>query len=164
MSDWLPARIPYSDFGGDWNKFIEEVYDCFKHDFLDDFNRRQLKFESVPLSLRRHPLVRGKEASFWHLVSTGDIEEERLPDFDRCERIAWAKAIIDNADDSAVKRWENTRGSNTNICLWLESENYMVVLGKRNGYFLLLTAYCVEEYRRNKLNREYQEYISSLKS
>jgi hypothetical protein len=164
MSDWLPSLIRYADFGGDWNKFIEEVYSKFKLDFLDDFNRRNLKFEGVPLNLRRHPLVRGKEASFWHLVSTGDIEEERLPDFDRCERIAWAKAILDNANDSAIKRWENTRGSNRNICLWLEDENYMVVLGKRNGYLLLLTAYCVENYRRKKLNREYEEYISSLKS
>jgi hypothetical protein len=164
MPDWLPSLIRYADFGGDWSKFIEAVYGKFRLDFLDDFNRRNLQFEGVALSLRRHPLVRGKEASFWHLVSTGDIEEERLPDFDRCERIAWAKAILDNANDSAIKRWENTRSNNTNICLWLEEENYMVVLGKRTGYFLLLTAYCVENYRRNKLNREYEEYILSLKS
>jgi hypothetical protein len=164
MPDWLPSLIRYADFGGDSSKFIEEIYAKFKLDFLDDFNRRSLQFEGVPLSLRRHPLVRGKEASFWHLISTGDIEEERLLDFDRCERIAWAKAILDNANNSAVKRWENTRGNNINICLWLEEENYMVVLGKRNGYLLLLTAYCVEDYRRNKLNREYEEYILSLKS
>lgn len=164
MPDWLPSLIPYADFGGDWNKFIEEIYDCFKRDFLDDFNRRTLEFESVRLSLRRHPLVRGKEASFWHLISTGDIEDDRLLDFDRCERIAWARAIINNASDSAIKRWENTRGNNTNICLWLESEDYLIVLGKRNGYVLLLTAYCVEEYKRKKLNREYENYILSLKS
>ena len=164
MPEWLPSLIPYANYGVDWNNFIEAVYDCFKRDFLEDFNRRTLQFEGVTLSLRRHPLVRGKEASFWHLISTGDIEDDRLPDFDRCERVAWAKAIIKNANDPAVKRWENTRGSNTNICLWLEDENYMVVLGKRNGYLILLTAYCVEEYRRKKLNRECQEYILSLKS
>jgi hypothetical protein len=78
MTHWLPSLIPYADFGGDWNRFIEEIYECFKQDFLDDFNRRTLQFEGVPLSLRRHPLVRGKEASFWHLVSTGDIEDDRL--------------------------------------------------------------------------------------
>ncbi len=164
MPDWLPSLIAYADFGGDWNKFIEEVYECFKRDFLDDFNQRKLIFEGVPLNLRRHPLVKNKEASFWHLVSTGDIEDDRLIDFDRCERIAWARAIINNANDAKVKRWENIRGSNTNVCLWLESENYMVVLGKRNGYFLLLTAYCVANYKREKLNKEYENYISSLKS
>ena len=105
MPNWLPSLIPYTDFGGDWNRFIEEIYECFKRDFLDDFNRRTLQFESVPLSLRRHPLVRGKEASFWHLVSTGDIEDDRLIDFDRCERIGWAKkAVIDNANDATIKR------------------------------------------------------------
>lgn len=137
MSDWLPSPIPYADFGGDSEKFIEEVYNCFVRDFLDDFNRRQLQFEGITLSLRRHPLVRGKEASFWHLVSTGKIEDERVIDFDRCECIGWARAIIDNANDPEIKRWENTRDGNTNICLWLESENYIVVLGKRNGYYIL---------------------------
>ncbi len=164
MPNWLPSPVQYADFGGDWERFIEEVYNRFVRDFLNDFNRRQLRFEGIPLSLRRHPLVRGKEASFWHLVSTGNIEEERLPDFDRCECISWARAIIDNANDRFVKRWENTRDGNTNICLWLESENYIVVLGKRNGYVILLTAYFAQEYKRKKFQREYDEYIKSLKS
>jgi hypothetical protein len=164
MPDWLPLPISYADFGGDWEKFIGEVYNCFVRDFLDDFNQHQLRFEGVTLSLRRHPLVRNKEASFWHLVSTGDIEEDRLPDFDRCECIGWARAILDNANDPAIKRWENTRGNNTNLCLWLESENYIVVLGKRNGYYLLLTAYFAQEYKRKKFQSEYEDYIRSLKS
>jgi hypothetical protein len=126
---------------------------------LEDFNAGLLKFEGTRLSLRRHPIVRGKEASFWHLVSTGDIEEDRMPDLRRCECICWARAIIDNAGDPLIKRWENTRNGNTNICLWLESENYLVVLGKRNGYVLLLTAYLVEEYRKKRLEREYQDFL-----
>lgn len=155
----MPSPIPYADFGGDSEKFIEEVYNCFVRDFLDDFNRRQLQFENITLSLRRHPLVRGKEASFWHLVSTGKIEDERLIDFDRCEYIGWARAIIDNANDPEIKRWENTRDGNTNICLWLESENYIVVLGKRNGYYLLLTAYFAQDYKRKKFQKEYENFI-----
>lgn len=161
---WLPSLITLNSCGGDWERYVEEVYDCFQRDLLDDFNRRRLRFEGVPLSLRRHPLIRDKEASFWHLVSTGDLEEERLPDLRRCERIAWTRAVLDNANDSSIKRWENTRGINTNICLWLEAENYLVILGKRNGYVLLLTAYVVEDYRRKKLEREYKEYIASLNS
>lgn len=157
---WLPQRILFSQFGGDWERFIQEIYARFQRDFVSDFDAGRLQFEGVPLSLRRHPIVRGKEASFWHLVSTGDIEEERMPDLRRCECIGWARAIIDNACDPAIKRWENTRDGNTNICLWLECENYLVVLGKRNKYVLLLTAYLAEEYRRTRLNREYEEFIN----
>lgn len=157
---WLPPRILLAQFGGDWGRFIEEIYAHFQQDFVAEFDAGQLRFEGTPLSLRRHPMVRGKEASFWHLVTTGDIEEERTPDLRRCERIRWARAVIDNIGDPAIKRWENTRDGNTNICLWLECENYLVVLGKRNNYVLLLTAYVAEEHRKRRLKREYEEFIN----
>jgi hypothetical protein len=163
MPEWLPSPILYSDFGGDWNKFIESVHNRFKDDFLDDYNRPKVRFDGAIVGLRFQPLVRGKESSFWHLVSTGNIEEDRLPDLDRCECIAWAKAVIENPNDPAIKRWENTRGSNTNICLLLDTENYLVVIGKRTGYLILLTAYFVPNYKKAKLIKEYEEYIKGLK-
>ena len=159
MPIWLPPIVPYSDFNGDWVAFLEEIYSQFRQDFLDDFNRRSLTFDGGTLRVRRHPLVRGKEASFWHLISTGDIEEDRIPDFDRCERIKWARAIIDNHDDPAIKKFKSERSSNINICLWLESENYMVVLGQRNGYTILLTAYVVTAHRAKALQKDYEAYL-----
>jgi hypothetical protein len=155
---WLPAEILYSSFGGDWDRFINAVYAQFKFDFLDELDRGQLSFNGLPLRLRKHPLVNGKEASFWHLISSGEIEDERLADFDRCECIGWAKAIIANCTDPAIKMWENTRGTNTNVCLWFEAENYLVVLGKRSGYYILLTAYFVQDYKKRKLFAEYAAF------
>jgi hypothetical protein len=149
--------MPYADYGGDWDQFLRDIYACFQRDFLDEYDRGTLQFDGVRLNFRRHPIVRGKEATFWHLVSTGDIEADRLPDIRRCECLPWARAIIKNPNDPAVRRWENTRNGNTNICLWLVEENYLVVLGKRQGYVLLLTAYLLPDYKRAKLNREYEE-------
>ncbi len=158
MPDWLPPQILYSDFNGDWNAYLDAIYQCFKKDFLDPVARQALFYDGQRIALRRHPLVRGKEASFWHLISTGDIEEERIPDIDRCERISWARALIDNAGDPSIKRFENRRGSNTNICLWLECSDYLVVLGKRSGYLLLLTAYTVAKHKRRHLQRDFDSY------
>ncbi|MFP5260848.1 MAG: hypothetical protein ACLGJB_02950 [Blastocatellia bacterium] len=153
--DWLPALVTFGSCGGDWGRYVEKIHGCFQRDFLQP----ELTFDGQPLRLRKQPYVRGKEASFWHLVSTGNIEEDRYPDLRRCERIGWARAVIDNATDSCIKRWENERGVHTNICLWLESENYLVILGKRSGYVLLLTAYVVHGFKSRKLEQEYQEYI-----
>jgi hypothetical protein len=157
LPKWLPELIA---FDGDWEQFVEIVYEQYCHDFL----RQTILFEGQRLSLRRQPLVREKEASFWHLVSDGDKEEERLPDLQRCKRIGWARAVIDNASDLCIKKWENKRGSNVNVCLWLEEANYLVVLGKRNGYTLLLTAYTVAEHKRKKLEKEYEEFFASQNS
>lgn len=154
----------YSEYGGDIERFLDDVYGRFRQDFVNDCDRGLLEFEGVRVNLRRHPMVRGREASFWHLTSTGNIEDERTVDLRRCECVVWARAVLNNATDPAVKKWENVRDGNTNICLWLVEENYLVVLGRRNGYVLLLTAYLVEEYRRKRLEREYAEYISATKS
>lgn len=35
----------------------------------------------------------GKEATFWHMIQEGRIEEDRTPDIRRCERIRWPKPI-----------------------------------------------------------------------
>ncbi|MNH30689.1 hypothetical protein D3C79_909980 [compost metagenome] len=43
------------------------------------------------LGLKRHPVIQGKEATFWHMISEGNDEAERLPDLRRCERIRWPR-------------------------------------------------------------------------
>ncbi|HZE73626.1 MAG TPA: hypothetical protein VE135_29285 [Pyrinomonadaceae bacterium] len=159
-ADWLPELITLDSCGGDWEKYVEVVYAKFVQDFMG----QRLTFEGQRLTLRRHPIVRGKEASFWHLVSEGDKEEDRLPDMDRCARIGWTRAIIDHAASNCVKKWENKRGGNTNICLWVEQEGYLVILGKRTGYTLLLTGYIVPPRRDKKLRKEYEDFCSSQNS
>ncbi len=160
LPEWLPELITLNSCNGDWERFIEVVYDKYHQDFMGQI----IHFEGQRLNLRRHPLVRDKEASFWHLVSDGVKEEERLPDLRRCERIGWARAIIDHADDPCVKKWENTRGNNTNICLWIEEASYLVVLGKRNGYTLLLTAYTIAGHRGKNLQKEYDAFWAAQNS
>src|SRR5215831_7742072 len=104
---WLPDIIPLEDYGGDWNRYLEAVYECFRHDFKD--RQRQLVFRGRPVGTRYHPAYENKDYSFWHLIQEGQVEEERTPDFRRCERIGWIRAIIENSGDPRVKVWENER-------------------------------------------------------
>ena len=99
-------------------------------------------------------------------MQEGQIEEDRTPDLRRCERIGWLRAIIDNADDDRVKVWENertgTKGRERSVLLWLEEEDFLVVLGKRAGYYLLVTAYQTNrDHTRRKLRREYEAYVAA---
>jgi hypothetical protein len=113
----------------------------------------------VRLALKRHPVIQGKEATFWHLISEGKGEEERLPDLRRCERIRWPKPIIEHSDEATIKVWGNERKGEKRVCLWLEQEEYLVVLAERRGYILLWTAYLVKEkHRKVKLQKEYETY------
>jgi hypothetical protein len=150
---WLPDLVRLSDHGGDWDRYLGATYEIYRQ----DFEVSRPTFEGRPLAAKRHPISRGKEATFWHIVSSGPIEEERLPDLRRFERIRWPRAIIDHASEPAVLVWETLRRRDRRVCLWLESTDYLVVLARRSGYDLLWTAYPVDrDHTRRKLRKDYE--------
>ncbi len=158
---WLPDLTTFNDSEGKWADYVEVIYELFKNDFIDS----QPQFDGKWVRCRKDPIYDGKFAGFWHSISDGKDEEERIPDFRRCERISWIRPIIENAisrDDTDV--WKNQRGSNTNVLIWYD-EYLLVVLGERTRrrdgfqYLQLITAYTTEkEHRKRKLRRERDEY------
>ncbi|HSO82227.1 hypothetical protein [Thiocapsa sp.] len=152
---WLPPLVLLGDCGGDWAAYLNAIYAYFKQDFVDS----KPTFEGKRLGLKRHPLTHGKEATFWHMIQEGQVEEERTPDLRRCERIRWPRPIITHAGDPAVKVWRNQRGREERVCLWFEEEDYLVILADRGDYILPWTAYLVEQpHRKRKLLKEYEDY------
>jgi hypothetical protein len=155
MRDGLPALLRFADFGGDWQRYEAALYEAFCLDFV----QARPAFRNQAVHLKRHPLLDGKEATFWHFITEGPNEHLRIPDLRRCERIRWPRAIIQHHDDPSLKVWENLRGRDRRVCLWLESEEYLVVLADRGAYVLPWTAYLVtESHRKRKLQKEYEDY------
>lgn len=151
--DWLPELVTLSDYAGDWDAYLEAIYRHFCHDFI----ATKPAFPNRRWAMKRHPLEKGKEATFWHLISEGEIEGERLPDLRRCERIRWPRPMVDAVASDHVKVWTNRRHNEERVIIALEDFSYVVVLADRGEYILLWTAYCVEpEHRRNKLRKEYE--------
>ncbi len=147
---WLPDLVELSDFGGDWDEYIQRVHDQFRQDFIQ--SRPTLDGESVGVS--RNPVVQGRESSFWHLISEGRVEEERIPDLRRCERIAWPRAIIEHADTDDVHWWPSKQ---RRVIVTLADFTYKLVLIQGKGYKLLLTAHPIERaHRRRKLEKEWK--------
>lgn len=156
--DWLPELVLLNNYDGNWDRYLSAIYNFFYEDFV----ATTPSYRGIKLSLKRHPIVNGKEATFWHLISKGKNEEERIPDLRRCERIRWPKPIIENDKDPVIKVWQNRRKTDTRILLWFEDEDYLVVLTERDGYLLLWTAYLVtQNHQKRKLQKEYETYIKS---
>lgn len=155
MPDWLPPLVLFADYSGDWPRYLETLYDHFRRDFIAS----QPSFQGVRLALKRHPVIDGKEATFWHFISEGEEEGDRLPAPRRCERIRWPRPVIEQADGTVVKIWREPRGSETRIHLWVESAEYLVVLAERKGYLLPWTAYPVErERQKDKLRKRWERH------
>ena len=72
----LPELIELMAFGGDFNRYLEAVYEMFKNDFI----RNRPVFRGIRLGLKKYPTYNGKEATFWHMTSEGKDEQNRLAD------------------------------------------------------------------------------------
>jgi hypothetical protein len=141
----------------DFKEYIEQVYQIF----LETITRAELTFNGLPIRTQFLPSDEGKHATFWHLITEGIIEIERTPDERRCERIRWVAWLIINATtETDVTWWENTRKGNAHVVIYIENQEFAVILAKRNKYYLLKSAYCVKEHRRNDFRRERDEYLS----
>ena len=107
-----------------------------------------LTFNGLKVSCQFRPESQGKHFGFWHVISEGEIEDDRTPDFRRCERVSWIAYLITNADsDESISWWKNKRGTNTHVVIWHEAENFVVILAERNDYYMLRSAYCPQSGR-----------------
>ncbi|MCI0655401.1 MAG: hypothetical protein L0Y39_13165 [Methylococcaceae bacterium] len=155
IPDWLPPLVLFSDYDGNWQAYLDAIYECFKQDFIDN----KPVFQGRRLGLKRHPMSYGKEATFWHMMPEGMEEEIRMPDLRRCERIRWPKPVIEHNDDPKVKYWVSVKHNEDRIHIWLEEEDYVVVLADRKNFLLPWTAFLVtRDHTRRKLTKEHETY------
>src|SRR5580765_4755354 len=103
--EWLPSLVLMEDYQNNWDQYLEAIYQYFRQDFVTS----KPYFEGKHFALKRHPIIKGKEATFWHIISEGQVESERLPDLRRCERIRWPCAIIEASKDGLTKCWRTNR-------------------------------------------------------
>ncbi len=154
----LPAIIP---FHGDWPEYEDEIYQIYR----DEVVNGGLSYNNLPVRCRYRPPSRGKGYGFWKIIEGDPDDPSRLPEIDRCERISWIAWIITHVKkDPRISFWVERNRSSTDIMLWIEKEDYLVILSRRSGYYLLTTAYCItNEHKRRKLRRKREEYWKAQK-
>ncbi len=142
---------------GKWEPYRDQLYSIFHTDFIASCPL----FCGTKVVLGHQKIVDGMEWVFWHIIQEGDDEQNRVPNFRRCERIRWIRFVIENADGGSVKVWENKRGKDTRICLCYGDWEYLVILTKRKTHLILVTAYPIErEWTKKKLQKEYNSHIA----
>lgn len=158
----LPKMVCLTDCGGNVPKYLELLYSIFTNDFISTSNR----FNSHPVYLKRNsPPYNGWHYTFYHITHSGPDETHRTPDMRRCERVPWAKPVVNSGESWGLKIWEQTRGHKDRVCIWLEQKDapdYFVILEERQNFYLLWTTFIAQYgHEKRKKLREYQEYLKS---
>lgn len=159
----LPERIYLTDYSGNYEKYINAVYEVFKRDFIE---YRPL-FGGYRLGLKHHPSFQNRAYTFYHMTHKGEVENDREPDLRRCECMPWARPTIEKVSEYSLKFWEQRRNGKRRICIWLEVEDdidYFFVLDIRKTFILPWTAFVLEySHQKLKKQREYEEWLSLQK-
>ncbi len=160
----LPEIICLEDYQGNYSDYIDEVYRIFKRDLIDN----RPKFGSSKLVMKFNPLFQDRAYTFYHMTHTGEVENDRIPDLRRCERIEWARIVIENVEKWDLKFWRQERNRKRNrICIQLSVEDdvdYYVILDVRKDYILIWTAFVVEyEHEKRKKENEYKKWMLETK-
>lgn len=146
---WLPELVEIAQFGGDHDSYLKAVRQLFDR----DFRTSSPSLDGVRVGVSSRQPSNESDSTFWHCASEDCGDSQRVPDFNRCSRIEWIRAIIEHSDDASVSRWENTRKGRC-ILLWF-NEEYLVVIGVRRTHLVLITAYPTpSEKRKRKLRAE----------
>lgn len=155
-----PDLIRFSDYAGDWDTYIDAVYAAYMVELVHG----KLTFLGKSLSFKHAPATDGKGFAFWHAVSESTetkLEEDRIPDLRRCERITWAAHMLSNigADGSAgdIVWWRSPRKPKR-VVIWIKSGDYAVILEERTTYWLFWTAYDVKPHRAASFAKEHAEH------
>jgi hypothetical protein len=156
MSDfpeWLPDEIDFSKFSN-FNEIIDFSYRIFSEDFIEN----QIYFRGLPVYLKRSPIKNGKDATFFHLITSGYSRSKRKVILKRCARISWLRKIIENSNSNWIKVWKNSRKGETRWLLWFEKGEHLIIRAERKNHYLLWTAYNMsQKHTIKKLKKEYED-------
>jgi len=154
----IPPIIELDSYNGNYAEYENAIYNAYQSSFED----HRFFWNEKPIVQKKYPLLKGKPATFWHIISSGSEEENRLPDLRRYERVTWPGYFLgyckDNCDKLLV--WKNKRNNKTRILLWCQPIDYLVVLEEHPTYCIFWTAYpIIYSHTKEKLKKEYYNYI-----
>jgi hypothetical protein len=162
--EWLPDTIEFNDYQ-DWNSYEEVLYQIF----INDFVQSHPLLNDKPVKIRKHPMILGKEQTFFHITSVDQTfnpkdPNDRIPDLNRSARLSWVRKIIENymcrkGCCSFIKVWREKYKSYERIHMLFEEVRFMVVVEERETYNLLITAYYIEhDHQLKKKLKKYERY------
>lgn len=172
MECWIPDLLQCKNLS-EWRRYDGKLYAIFKRDWIDG----PPEFMGLPVRVRHNPKWGGREEGYWHLTccnysKEGSGPKSRDPDMDRCERIEWPRAFVENYQHCDVCE-DNESEVCSGVIIWKarsakgrwryklfhQTERYIVVIEPRKTYCLLITAYFISsDYSLKSVLREYEQY------
>jgi hypothetical protein len=159
--EWLPELIEPEDGESIHGEYLDRVFAIYERDLV--YSRPSS--ENYRFGIKIYPDQFGWPATFWHLISEGEPESQRILKIQRSKYIAWVRPLIDefldqfpNFNTGQINWWQNSRKGKTRLLVSTINFEYLVVLELRKNLVLFCTAYPTTKRTAEKLQREFEEF------
>jgi hypothetical protein len=162
LPEWLGPLTLLKDFSGDPIAYIDHLFSIFTRDFVT--TRPLFKGKDI---LHDKADDAGKPRAFVHITTEENQETgQRELCLRRCERIEWIRAIIEHHDDPAVLVWEKeqktSKKTTVRTHLFLEQENFLIVLEEiKWGHYLITAIYVDNPNQKKKHLKAYKKFTNT---
>lgn len=165
MIDLSELDVLIEDLSFDYtDKEINQIYEVFKRDFIDNPVVIDGKTIKIILSKSKIPEFKAYPETFVHIVSRKSLYSgKRNFESERANRIHWIKEILLQKNDSRIKYFEwldENRIMKEHY--WFEEGKFMVVLKKVSKDLMIITAFCVDETEKRKYKYRYEQYQAGI--
>ncbi len=164
--EWLSKPIKFPD-----NIYTEEVEEELYKVFIEEIYNCKWFYEGKKVSMRDVPFYKGKEESFFHIISGKDnpMLRDCQINIDRAARLRWGKEIIEHEPCKqsgncckGLLVWDHFDSivNKTRRKIFHSKVNYLVILEERKNYWLYITSYRIgDTYKRRKILKEAHDCI-----
>lgn len=162
----LPAKLLFTAYGSDWEQYKSALLEAFQRDFMEP---PFPEFTGLPVYIDPRPDYFGLPKRLWHCISVGadkdTPEEEREIQCNRCERLVWARPLIELAETKQTPNWITKNGRRYEGYIAVDDFSYVVVLKRspRDNCWYLATTFCPGRQRRLKFERDWKCYQANNK-
>jgi hypothetical protein len=144
---------------------INQLEDIFYNDFVDNpFN-----IDGTPVKvILAGSFIRGFKGyaeTFVHLITReSKLKERRQFDPQRANKLHWIKNVLLQKNNARIKYFEyaDEKGVGKHH-YYFEEADYMVVLKPVTADLVVVTAFCIDAFEKQRYRKRYQEYRDALK-
>ncbi len=138
---------------------MSELYRIYKTEICNiTFKGERIKVNN---NKSHHPICKGKHQTFEHIITRkSEYSGKRNFDNQRANRINWIKPIIENYKLPCIKYFEEKNKNNQlQYFFFYEDRDFIVIARELPNGRMLITAFCVDGYEKNRYKKRYNLYI-----
>lgn len=124
-----------------WEEYLQKLYASYRSEIFE----KPLFYKGEKIIFNTDLNYNLRHETFEHITTKGSVN--RLYNQSRCEKMLWICALLAGKCQGCYGYYDfedlEYKGRHKRFIIWCKPEQYVIILEKMNGGYMLISAYCV---------------------